>query len=405
MQQASLLDERWSAVLAGLPASLDLEKTARDCGAASLLRLALAYGPCGLSLRGVAAWAELCGLGSLSDLAPSRRRAVAVLNRLRGAADWLEHIVGAILSAGCQADAAAAPLGRRLRLVDGTCVSRPGSTGTDWRVHVTYDLAGGRFSHFEVSDRHGAEDLRRGPVAPGEIRIADRNYARLKGLRHIVQGGGDVIVRTGWCKVKLCQPDGAPARLREGARFDLFAALATVGEDRPGDFPVLVADRPGRPGLPVRLVALRKSAAAAEQERQRLRRLASKKGKRLDPRTLIAAEYMLLLTSLPQAGFAPDLVVALYRLRWQIELAFKRLKSLAGFDRLPAKDPALARSWLYAHLIVALLIDDLSQEFLDSPPCAGRRRAAPAVALAAAQAIARRAPRGDPRRPRRSRHH
>jgi len=398
-----------------LPAALDLEKTARACGAllrrreigdaASLLRLALAYGPCGLSLRGTAAWAELCGIGSLSD--------VAVLKRLRGAADWLEHIVGAILSAGCQADAAAAPLGRRLRLVDGTCVSRPGSTGTDWRVHVSYDLAGGRFSHFEVTDRHAAEDLRRGPVAPGEIRIADRNYARLKGLRHIVQGGGDVIVRTGWCKVKLCHPDGAPARLREarpggragGARFDLFAALATVGEDRPGDFPVLVADRPGWPGLPVRLVALRKSAAAAEQERQRLRRLASKKGKRLDPRTLIAAEYMLLLTSLPQAGFAPDLVAALYRLRWQIELAFKRLKSLAGFARLPAKDPALARSWLYAHLIVALLIDDLSQEFLDSPPCAGRRRAAPAVDLAAAQTAARRAPRGDPRRPRRSHHH
>ena len=59
-----------------------------------------------------------------------------------------------------------------------------------------------------------------------------------------------------------------------------------------------------------------------------------------------------------------------YRVRWQVELAFKRLKSLLELDRLPTKCPALARSWLLAHLILALLIDDLSQEVLDSPPCA-----------------------------------
>jgi site-specific DNA recombinase len=62
-----------------------------------------------------------------------------------------------------------------------------------------------------------------------------------------------------------------------------------------------------------------------------------------------------------------------------IELAFKRLKSLPGFDRLPAKSEALARSWLLAHLILALLIDDAAQgprhrlgreALLDSPPSA-----------------------------------
>ena len=50
-------------------------------------------------------------------------------------------------------------------------------------------------------------------------------------------------------------------------------------------------------------------------------------------------------------------MAALYRLRWQIELAFKRWKSLAGLERLPAKDPALARSWIYARLIAALLAE------------------------------------------------
>ena len=61
-------------------------------------------------------------------------------------------------------------------------------------------------------------------------------------------------------------------------------------------------------------------------------------------------------------------MAAMYRLRWRIELAFKRLKSLLHIDRLPAKDKNLARAWIFAHLIAALLIEDLSPEFRDSPP-------------------------------------
>ena len=60
--------------------------------------------------------------------------------------------------------------------------------------------------------------------------------------------------------------------------------------------------------------------------------------------------------------------IAVYRLRWQIELAFKRLKSLLHIDRLPTRTVQTSRSWLYAHLILALLCDDLSQDFLASSP-------------------------------------
>ena len=66
-----------------------------------------------------------------------------------------------------------------------------------------------------------------------------------------------------------------------------------------------------------------------------LRRAATKKGKTLDPRSLIAAEFMILATSLPKTGYSAKAVLAVYRLRWQIELAFKRLKSLLHIDKLP----------------------------------------------------------------------
>ena len=93
-----------------------------------------------------------------------------------------------------------------------------------------------------------------------------------------------------------------------------------------------------------------------------------RKGKALDPRSLIAAEFMILVTSLPTEGYSAADILAVYRLRWQIELAFKRLKSLLHIDRLPTRTERGSRSWLYAHLILALLCDDLSQDFLELSP-------------------------------------
>jgi IS4 transposase len=77
---------------------------------------------------------------------------------------------------------------------------------------------------------------------------------------------------------------------------------------------------------------------------------------------------MILGTSLPTEGYpAADLFVV-YRLRWQIERAFKRLKSLRHMDRIATQTERASRSWLTAHLILALLCDDLGQEFLASSP-------------------------------------
>lgn len=77
---------------------------------------------------------------------------------------------------------------------------------------------------------------------------------------------------------------------------------------------------------------------------------------------------VILGTSLPVEGYPAGEVLAVYRLRWQIELAFKRMKSLLGKDRISTHTERASRSWLLAHLIMALLCDDISQEFLGSSP-------------------------------------
>lgn len=361
MQTASpLFDLGWQELLSAFPASLDLTSSARSSGAlrrrrgisdgAALLRMALAYGPGGMSLRQAAAWASVAGVADISD--------VAVMKRLRGCAPWLEHLCGEVLAQRVE-DPGLYWHGRAIRIADATCISRPGSTGTDWRLHVGFDLATRGFEQCVLTDVRGGESLQRLAVSPGEVWLADRNYGWARDLRHLAAHEADFVIRIGWRAVRLRHADGSP--------FDLLAALGRLAAEETGEWQVFLADG-ADPALPVRIVARRKPGDATERERHKIvAKAAKRRTGRADPRSLIAAEFIVLATSL--ADVPADAVLSLYRLRWQVEMAFKRLKSLMHIDRLPAKDPALARSWLYAHVLAALLIDQQAREFLDSPPC------------------------------------
>jgi DDE family transposase len=356
--------DHWPEVSAHFPADFDLEATARSRGAftrareiknaATLLRLALAYGGVGMSLRETCAWAEAGGIAKLSD--PS------LLERLCKAAPWLGDIVAALI-----AERAKGPTprwaGYRLRALDGTSICHPGADRTSWRLHVGYDLATGQVDQLELTDVHGAENLQRLTYRPGDIVLADRYYARPRDLRPVLDAGADFIIRTGWNSLRLLRPNGEP--------FDLFAALAAQSEQE-GEVQVRIhegmeGDSPLEPFI-LRLVIRRKDPEQAQAEQKRLLKDAKKRGKQPDPRSLEAAKYILLLTSLPATVFPPTDILALYRFRWQIELAFKRFKSLAGLDTLPAKNPELARAWIYARLIVAIIAEQIAGQVPDSSP-------------------------------------
>jgi Transposase DDE domain len=362
---ASVPPDQFPDLLRRLPAGLDLDTLARETkaiqrdrkigGGANLLRLALARGPGGFSLRQSSGWVSLLEIAELSN--------PGVHYRLKQAVAFLAALVARLLAAKAPGARLRWP-GRALRLADGTCVSKPGGKGTDWRVHGVFDLGSGGFSHLELTDKHGAEALDRGTPEPGEIRIGDRNYARVPVLKRFLAeacGKADFIVRAGWNAFQLTTP--------RGKAFDLIGHLQDLPADmKPHEVNVRAAAARGEAALPLRLIIQRKAPEAAEATRLALRRAAIRKGKKLDPRSLIAAEFMIVVTSLRAKGYKAQEILAVYRLRWQIELAFKRLKSLLHMDKLPTRTERTSRSWLYAHLIAALLSDDLSQDFLDSSP-------------------------------------
>jgi hypothetical protein len=349
--------DHWPSVVGHIGSVVDLEASAREHkalrrkrgvrSADALLHLALLYGPGGLSLRSTAGYATEAGIADLCD--------VSLLERLRNGGDFLADVLVHLLA---QRRGDAPTDGRlRLSLVDGSTISVAGSTGSDWRLHARYEPARGGFTDLVVTDASTAEALSCVAVRPGDVLVQDRGYARLRNFAHATSQGADFITRIGWRAVNLFHPCGE--------RFDLIAALSPDG-------PAVVDHRvrigAGRNAVAARLIIARKPPEATLRQHQRLRRTASRKGHKTDPRTLRAAGFMMLLTSLPDTRASAAEVVRLYRLRWQIELAFKRLKSLGGFGDLQAADPRLARSWLLAHLIAAVLIEASLGEALDSPP-------------------------------------
>jgi hypothetical protein len=349
----SWLADQWPAVLEPLSSHLDIESTAREtCAlvrrrevrrAADLLRLVLAYAVCDWSLRLVGAWATLMGIAALSD--------VAVRKRLQNCQQWLGQMLVALLQAR-QLQLRAQP-GVRLRLMDGTRVSRPGSKGTDWVLHLSLDLGHLCLDGVEVTDAHSGETLARYPVQPGEIRVADRGYAYASSLGPVLADDGQLVVRINW--------QNLPLEWEDGSRVEIVRLL----RDWPPQQVVVEHAlwlRTAQGRFAMRLVLAALPQEAADRARQQVYKRCSKKGRTPDQRTLLAAGFTLLLTNLPVETWPVQEVLALYRVRWQVELHIKRLKSVGHLDHLRAKDPHLAQVYLLGKLLAALFIDQFTQQ-------------------------------------------
>ena len=152
----------------------------------------------------------------------------------------------------------------------------------------------------------------------------------------------------------------------EGERVDLLAEFDQHAADGLIDLPIWIRRRRG-PALALRLAALRKSDQAAAAARRKARRQARKQRYQVSQATLAAADWVILVTSLTPECVPTADVLALYRLRWRIELGFKRLKSLVGLSGPPGANERSAKPYILAHLLAILLLEPLAEAFEVSP--------------------------------------
>jgi IS4 transposase len=226
-----------------------------------------------------------------------------------------------------------------------------------WRIHAAFDLPAERFSHFELTDQSGGECLDHIAVVKGEVRLADAAYLQPGRTGAVLAAGADVVIRLAWRNGRWLD--------EQGRDFDFIAAFKAA-RDGLIDQQVRLDRRGGTP-LELRLVATRLPAEAAAVARCKAHRAAQKRGSTPSEEALIAADWVVLVTSLSQESCSAQEVLALYRLRWRIELAFKRLKSVIGLKGPPGTDERSARAFILAHLLMILLLEPLLDGFEVSP--------------------------------------
>lgn len=351
--RSDILAEEWSVLTRFLPDGW--RELARSTGALQrarqvrsadvLLRLAFLYAASGLSLQQAAARASTAGLAEIS--------AVALMKRMRRAGPWLRALAETLFAGSARMPSLeGVPAERRLRIVDATHVRVAGSSGTDWRLHYVLRLPTLTCDFAEVTDARGGETYARVPVQPGDIILGDRGYCHREGVAYVLEREGDVVVRLNSNSFPLLDAGGKP--------LDLLATMRSLVEHEPQGWPVRFVA--GQREHAARLCAVRKSASAAQLAKERLLKTARKKGKVAQPETLELAEYIFVLATPGLDNLTPAQVLELYRARWQVELGFKRLKSLFDAGSAPNRDPEAVRSWIYAKLLAVLLIERLGEE-------------------------------------------
>jgi Transposase DDE domain len=355
-----MADENWTVLLSLFPK--DWIERAWETGAVerlrgfgdeqALMRTLLLHVGRGYSLRETVVRAKASGIAEVSD--------VALMKRLRKSEEWLRSLcisllkeTGVILGNG--------DTRIRLRAFDGTVVKEPGKTGSQWRMHYSLQIPSLKCDFFEIRPSSGVgngESFTRFPIKPGDFILGDRGYSSPVGVEYVEKARGHVLVRLNTGSLPLWTSAGKP--------FPLLERLGTIAESgQIGEWSVRIRG----PNMEVsgRLCVVRKSQQAIEEGLKKVQRQQTKHGTRTRPATMECAKYVIVFTTVPEIYPALQ-VLEWYRLRWQIELAFKRLKSLAQFGHLPKYDDESSRAWLYGKLFVALLAEKLARIGRDFSP-------------------------------------
>ena len=269
----------------------------------------------------------------------------AVRERLDACLPWLQALLPKLVARPALPDL---PSGMRLLALDASEISAPGGKAA-WRLHALLDVVSLQLAAVKLTDIKTGETLCNFAFAAGAVVLTDRGYSHRRGVGHLLKSGGQVITRY--------NPHHIPLTDACGQALDVAGWLRDCerGEQR-SLAGCLTAPDGTRHQVWVHACRLPEQAAAAARRRC-LR--AGKTGK-YTPRaqTLFLAEFVLVLTSVAPEVLGAEVILELYRCRWQIELLFKRYKSLLAVDQLRARGGSvLGQVWLHGKLLYACLIE------------------------------------------------
>jgi len=335
------------------------EEKARELGAltrsrkigtaADLLKLNLLHLTSGGSFGGTSAMLKLSeGL----DLNKN-----AVYERVCKSADWLEWLcVNFCRQSGIITEKPQWLEGWRVRLADATDEALKGSKGADYRLHCMMDL----FTLEEVelnltNASHGETMSNFKKIENGDIVIGDRAYGTLTSIKHILSVGGDFCLRLRTNAFNLYD--------ETGVKIGLERLLEKMDETTSVGFNLYYKDQSEL--VPIFICAYRKDKEKQESSLRNVKKSNTKKMRgKVSERQAFYSQFVIVATSLCEA---PERIMELYRMRWQVELLFKRFKSLFNYDEVPSRKESTVKAWFYGKLLLAAICEALVNEGRFSP--------------------------------------
>ena len=347
-----LIEDQWEIIRHLMPTELDeharlhgamRRKRGQITSAEQLLQVLLMHIGGGLSLEQTVVRARQRGVADLN--------AMALHKRLCTAGEWLAALTRHILT-GMSPYVSQTSLipGHRTRILDATTISEPGSTGTDWRIHYSMRLPDMCCDFFELTDVKGGESAKRLAVEPGDVVLMDRGYNDRQAIGQLMAAGALVVLRYNSGAFPLVDAKGKQLKLlpklrklRIGQAMEITAWFEDRGKERHS----------------LRVCVLKKSAEAAKRAERKILRQTRGHPEKVKAATLEFTKYVIVLTNLPEHLAEAKLVLELYRGRWQVELGFKRLKTLLELGHLPKKKGESSIAWMQGKILCAIIIERL----------------------------------------------
>lgn len=270
-------------------------------------------------------------------------RKESFFERLQKGGDWLRWLVQNILQSYGMVMSKPQWLGEKdVLLVDGSDISLKGSNGSDYRLHMMFDLFNFCYKSLEITPATDGEKINKFKPTAKSIIIGDRGYVSTRGIEYILEQKTEFIFRYRSRAFNLYDKNGKKIDLTknldmgEWAYKDINCYYLYDGKLKP-----------------LRVCLMKKDERAIASSERKLKKLYSKKQiQERQPDTMMLNEYIILCTNL---DCNTENIFELYRCRWQIELVFKELKTTLSFGNIPSSNPKSVKSWFYGKLLIAAL--------------------------------------------------
>ncbi len=319
----------------------------------TLLKLCLFYAY-DHSLIEVQAYARAMGLADISD--------VGFMKRFEKCGDWFKWIIQNLKPG--EVAKYEKPKGLeeyRVLAVDASDINSKGAVKQYWHLHYAVDLFALSCAEFKLTEATIGETLKNFTLRKKDLILGDRAYASLSGIEYCLSCGADFVMRMKNKSFTLYD--------EAHNKTDLCEILKNV--DKNASDIIVYWKGSDKKFHPLRICAVKKDDAAIEQTKKKLHRKESKSQMKLSDETKKVHEYFFVITSLIDK-FSAQQIIDIYKLRWQVEMVFKRFKSILNLGSMPTKKTASSEAWLNCKMLIALLIEKMIS-IVDFSPYAAKK--------------------------------